>query len=158
MHCVLSGEKTPNTTFAAPVRLRLVSKIHKKLIEFFHKSVILTVAAKMGEKAFFSIWKSFSAFSCWYFGDFPCNSIVLVTFPSHMRLNIEGRQDFRKKTQIFFFCSENNLVSLNCPPNINLIVVQCGDRCAGLVWANTRRRQVRVLGVCWFTAKRTDNR
>ena len=53
MHCVLPGEKTPNTTFAAPVRLRLVSKNHKKLIEFFHKSVILTVAAKMGEKAFF---------------------------------------------------------------------------------------------------------
>ena len=53
MQCVLPGEKTPNTTFAAPVRLRLVSKIHKKLIEFFHKSVILTVAAKMGEKAFF---------------------------------------------------------------------------------------------------------
>ena len=47
-------KKTPNTTFTAPVRLRLVSKIHKKLIEFFHKSVILTVVAKMGEKAFFS--------------------------------------------------------------------------------------------------------
>ena len=55
MRCVLPGEKTPNATFAAPVRLRLVSKIHKKLIEFFHKIVILTVAAKMGEKAFFSI-------------------------------------------------------------------------------------------------------
>ena len=36
MRCVLPGEKTPNATFAAPVRLRLVSKIHKKLIEFFH--------------------------------------------------------------------------------------------------------------------------
>ena len=59
MQCVLPGEKTPNTTFAAPVRLRLVSKIHKKLIEFFHKSVILTVVAKMGEKAFFLNLKIF---------------------------------------------------------------------------------------------------
>ena len=55
MQCVLPGEKTPNTTFAAPVRLRLVSKIHKKLIEFFHKSVILTVVAKMGENHFLRI-------------------------------------------------------------------------------------------------------
>ena len=46
-------KKTFSPSFAAPVRLRLVSKIHKKIIEFFHKSVILTVAAKMGENDFF---------------------------------------------------------------------------------------------------------
>ena len=46
-------KKDFSSIFVAPVRLRLVSKIHKKIIEFFHKSVILTVAAKMGEKAFF---------------------------------------------------------------------------------------------------------
>ena len=96
MQCVLLGEKTPNTTFAAPVRLRLVSKIHKKLIEFFHKSVILTVVAKMGEKAFFS--QSENHF-------LHILADILVIFPvillfwslslSHMRLNIEGRQDFR---------------------------------------------------------------
>ena len=54
MHYVLPGEKTQNTTFAAPVRLRLVSKNHKKLIQFFYKTFILTGAAKMGEKVFFS--------------------------------------------------------------------------------------------------------
>ena len=96
MPCVPPGEKTPNTTFAAPVRLRLVSKIHKKLIEFFHKGVILTVAAKMGEKAFFSQSEN----NCLHI---PAD--ILVIFPvillfwslslSHMRLNIEGRQDFR---------------------------------------------------------------
>ena len=53
MHYVLPGEKTQNTTFAAPVRLRLVSKNHKKLIQFFYKTFILTGAAKMGEKVFF---------------------------------------------------------------------------------------------------------
>ena len=104
MQCVLPGEKTPNTTFAAPVRLRLVSKIHKKLIEFFHKSVILTVAAKMGEKAFFSIWKSFSAYSCWYFGDFPCNSIILVTFPLTYEAKYWRSTRFQiKKLQFFSF-------------------------------------------------------
>ena len=34
MHYVLPGKKTQNTTFAAPVKLRLVSKNHKKLIHF----------------------------------------------------------------------------------------------------------------------------
>ena len=53
MHYVLPGEKTQNTTFAAPVRLRLVSKNHKKLIQFFYETFILTGAAKMGEKEFF---------------------------------------------------------------------------------------------------------
>ena len=40
-------------------------------------------------------------------------------------LNIKGRQDFRYKTPIILFYSENNSDSLNRPPNINLIVVQC---------------------------------
>ena len=34
VHYVLPGKKTQNTTFAAPVKLRLVSKNHKKLIHF----------------------------------------------------------------------------------------------------------------------------
>ena len=44
-----------------------------------------------------------------YFGEFPCNSIVLVTFPL-ICVAIEGQQEFRYKTPILFFYSENNLL------------------------------------------------
>ena len=40
--------------FRCSCQAKIGLKIHKKLIEFFHKSVILTVAAKIGENVFFS--------------------------------------------------------------------------------------------------------
>ena len=59
---------------------------------------------------------------------------ILVSFPvillfwslslSPAWLNIEGRQDFRYKTPIIFFYSENKSDSLNRPPNTNLLILQ----------------------------------
>ena len=72
--------------------LRLVSKIPQKIIQFLHKSINFTGAAKMGEKGFFLN----------HFLHIPAD--ILVSFPvillfwslslSPVWLNIEGRQDF----------------------------------------------------------------
>ena len=71
--------------------------------------------AKIGENVFF-----FSQ-SENHFLNIPAD--ILVSFPAI--LNIKGRQDFRYKTSIIFFYSENNSDSLNRPPNTNLLIVQC---------------------------------
>ena len=64
---------------------------------------------------------------------------ILVSFPvillfwslslSPVWLNIEGWKDFRYKTPILFFYTENNSDSLNRPPNINLIDVHWRRNC-----------------------------
>ena len=50
VHYVLPGKQTIKTTSAAPIKLRLFSKNHKQNYIFFHKSLILTGAAKMNNK------------------------------------------------------------------------------------------------------------
>ena len=56
---------------------------------------------------------------------FPVILLFWALSLSPVWLNIEGQQDFSYKTQILFFCSENNSNSLNRPLNTNLIVVHC---------------------------------
>ena len=51
-------------------------------------------------------------------------SVILLFGALSLSPNIEGQQGLINKTPILFFYSENNPVSLNRPPNTNLIVVQ----------------------------------
>ena len=84
---------------------------------------------KWVKKGFFLIWKSFSAYSCW-FDRFQNVSFPVILLFGALSLspvwpNIEGRQDLIDKTPIIFFYSDNNPDSLNRPSNTNLIAVQC---------------------------------
>ena len=98
--------------------------ITKKLNKHFHNFFVCCKVAKMGEKVFFSKSEN-------HFLHIPAD--ILVSFPDILLfwslsllpvwLNIEGRQDFRYKTPILFFYSENNSDSLNHPPNTNLPIV-----------------------------------
>ena len=79
----------------------------------------------MGEKVFFQSENHFLNICADILVSFPVILLFWSLSLSPVWLNIEGRQDFRYKTPIIFFYSENNSDSLNCPPNTNLPIVQC---------------------------------
>ena len=79
----------------------------------------------MGEKVFFSSQSEnhYLHISSNILASFPVILLFWSLSLSPVWLNIEGRQDFRYKTPILFFYSENNSDSLNRSPNTNLLIV-----------------------------------
>ena len=112
MHYVLPGEKTQNTTSAAPVMLRLVSKNHKKIIQFSIKVSSWQEQRKWVKQAFqiltsrtLNFLVLLSIFRLCMIPHFLLSteslSVILLFVALSLSSNIEGQQYFSLNSNSF---------------------------------------------------------